>query len=156
MCFLETRWLNQISSQSICFKWTAGGVILKICLYSSEPHKKKNCYFPLNTGCLIGILIMVYHNPIELCSIIPYIPYTTNVFHWSSLNNETHFIHKYVKFVQCTDSLCLDCLPAQENTTNSIPNWRRWSHFDKQHMLFKGVAQPWPMEVTPTYQGWSM
>ncbi len=26
-------------------------------------HEKKNSYFPLNPGCLIGILIMVYYNP---------------------------------------------------------------------------------------------
>ena len=26
-------------------------------------HGKKNCYFPWNTGCLIGIFILVYCNP---------------------------------------------------------------------------------------------
>ena len=31
---------------------------------SSEPQKTENLYFPLNPGCLIGILlIMVYYNP---------------------------------------------------------------------------------------------
>ena len=31
---------------------------------TNEPRKKKkNSYFPLNSGCLIGILIIVYYNP---------------------------------------------------------------------------------------------
>ena len=30
---------------------------------SMVSHEKKTSYFPLNPGCLIGILTMVYYNP---------------------------------------------------------------------------------------------
>ena len=60
-----------------------------------EPRKKTLTFH--STGCFIGILSMVYHNPTKLCSIIPYIPQTTSFFHcFTSLH--TWWPHKFKTF----------------------------------------------------------
>ena len=49
-------------------------------------HGKKT-YFPLNPGCLMEILTMVYYHPHIIVSIIPCIPWTTRVFSIAQLKN---------------------------------------------------------------------